>query len=146
MTPLDSNTEALQQSLQEQLQKEVYLMRELLSNMHQEEISRMLHDNTTLATILDSRSALLDKLGSLRKVKFSTLQTMHTKSPYLPFSIEMSFLHDQLTTLSEKIHRQFSTNRRLADNPDRYTYPSHYQQEQKKQCRKTKITTLQIKP
>lgn len=134
----------LQQNLQEQLQKEVYLMRELLSNMHQEEISRMLHDKTTLAAILDSRSTLLDKLGSLRKVKFTTIQNMHNKAPYLPSSIEMSFLHDQLTTLSEKIQRQFSTNRRLANHPERYAYPSHYQQEQKTECRKIKVTTLQI--
>ena len=136
---------ALQNKFQEEMQKEVYLMRELLSNMHQEEVSLMLQDKRCFQEILDTRSTLLEKLGRVRRDKQGLLHALEKSSPYLSHSIEILSLYDQISTLSEKIHRQFFTNRHLTKHPDHSLMQSEYLHEKRKPSQKTKVITLQIK-
>ncbi|MEN9344027.1 MAG: hypothetical protein RLZZ453_814 [Chlamydiota bacterium] len=134
----------LQNCIEKEMEKEVYLMRELLSNMHQEEVSLMLQDKAALAATLDKRSSLLETLGSLRKNKQTMIKDLHGATPYFPSSIEMDTLYEQLNVLSEKIHRQFTTNRKLTLYPDRYLPHLEYLHEKTKAAQKTKVITLQI--
>ena len=131
----------LHNQLQDQMQREVYLMRELLSNMHQEEISLMLHDRGSLHQILQQRSSLLEKLSSLRINKLEILSQIEDLPLYLSSSLEISSLHDQVTILSEKVHRQTTTNQRLTSHPEHY---SHFTQAPRPK-KKMAIATLQIK-
>ncbi len=123
--------------LQNQLQKEIYLMRELLSNMHQEEVSLILHDLGSRSELLDQRTQLLDKLSVLRNHKEETIQLLEiTHSP-----LEIHSLIDQITALTEKVNRQTTTNRRLSTTPDYYPQLTKVVRPKKK----TMVTTLQIK-
>lgn len=127
--------------LQTQMQREVYLMRELLSNMHQEEISLMLHDGGSLQQILQQRSFLLEELSSLRLNKLETLNQIEHITPYLSTPLEISSLGDQVTALNEKVHRQTTTNQRLTSHPERYYHLSETARPKKKVA----VATLQIK-
>lgn len=142
---MNPQAEPLQNRFQEEMQKELYLMRELLSNMHQEEVSLMLQDKRSLQEIMDIRSSLLEKLGGVRREKQSALHALETGCPYLSHSIEIVSLYDQISTLSEKIHRQFFTNRHLTKHPDRSLLQNEYLHEKTKPSQKTKVITLQIK-
>ena len=127
----------LHHELQEEMQREVYLMRELLSNMHQEEISLMLNDQGSLQQILHQRSFLLEKLSSLRLNKLETLKQIERSN----IPLEIDSLGEQLTCLTEKVHRQTNTNQRLITHPEHYY---HLAQEQRPK-KKLAIATLQIK-
>ncbi len=131
----------LHHKLQEELQREVYLMRELLSNMHQEEVSLMLHDSGSLHQILELRASLLEKLSTIRIHKLSTLKEIEYISSGITPPLEITSLGDQLSALSEKIHRQTTTNQRLN------TYPEYYYKlaEPQRPKRKVAVATLQIK-
>lgn len=135
----------LHNRFQEEMRKEVYLMRELLSNMHQEEVSLMLQDKKSLQEILDTRSSLLEKLGCVRRDKQGVLQALEKSLPHFHRSIEVVSLYDQLSALSEKVHRQFFTNRHLTKHPDRSLLQSEYLHEKTRPSQKTKVITLQIK-
>lgn len=134
----------LQNCIEKEMEKEVYLMRELLSNMHQEEVSLMLQDKAALAATLDKRSSLLETLRFLRKNKQTMIKDLQGATPYFSSSIEMDTLYEQLNVLSEKIHRQFTTNRKLTLHPDRYLPHLEYLHEKTKASQKTKVITLQL--
>ena len=68
------NWQTLHDALRDVLQKEIHLTRELLSNMHQEEVSLMLHDGGSLNLIMQQRSYLLEKLSYLRLYRIETTQ------------------------------------------------------------------------
>src|SRR5579871_2884787 len=128
------NWQALHVSLRDALQREIYLTRELLSNMHQEEVSLMLNDAGSLHQILQQRSEMLEKLSALRlhrqetTDKIEKIASANHKHPSLeeiiPTTDEMSTeilsLTDQLMALTEKIHRQYTQNQRLTEHPDHY--------------------------
>ncbi len=133
--------EMLHSQLQEEMQREVYLMRELLSNMHQEEISLMLNDKGSLQQILQQRSFLLEKLSGLRINKLETLKEIEHINPYFTTPLEINSLGDQLSCLTEKVHRQTSSNQRLSACPEHY----YHLTEQIRPKKKLTIATLQIK-
>src|SRR5690348_3396632 len=67
--------------LRDSLQNEVRLTRELLANMHREEVSRLLGDQGMLNQILTEQSHLVERLGKLRldrQEMTGTLETMVT--------------------------------------------------------------------
>ncbi len=153
------NWQSLHVSLRDDLQKEIYLTRELLSNMHQEEVSLMLQDTGGLEQILQQRSQMLEKLSSLRLRRQETtakiekiISANHKPSSLddiLPLSEEISTeilsLSDQLMALNERMNRQQSQNQRLAEHPDHSHYPPLQPSLQTRPKRKASVATYQIK-
>ena len=151
--------QALHISLRDDLQKEIHLTRELLSNMHQEEVSLMLHDPGSLNQILQQRSQMLETLSSLRLHRQETTEkiekiasTCH-KNPSLDeilppneeISTEILCLSDQLMALTERMNRQHSQNQRLAEHPDHSHYAPLQPSPQTRPKRKASVATYQIK-
>ena len=56
----------LHEQLSEALQKEVSIMRELLANLHQEELSLLLNDQGSLHELLEQRSRIIERLSMFR--------------------------------------------------------------------------------
>jgi chromosome segregation ATPase len=148
----------LHDGLRDGLQKEVHLTRELLSNLHQEEVSLMLHDSGSLNQIMQQRSHLLERLSVLRLQRLkmtrqieeiASINNAHpTLEEILPPSEEISneilSLSDQLSALNERMNRQHTQNQHLAEHPDRY-HPPQMQPEQARPKRKASIATFHIK-
>lgn len=153
------NWQMLHVSLRDDLQKEIHLTRELLSNMHQEEVSLILHDPGSLNQILQQRAQMLEKLSSLRlhrqetTEKIEKIATVYHKNPSLDeilppneeISTEILSLSDQLMALTERMNRQHSQNQRLTEYPDHSHYPPLQPSPQARPKRKAAIATYQIK-
>jgi uncharacterized protein with von Willebrand factor type A (vWA) domain len=151
--------QSLHVSLRDDLQKEIYLTRELLSNMHQEEVSLMLHDTGGLDQVLQQRSQMLEKLSSVRlhrqetTAKIEKIISANHKPPSLDeilppsdeISTEILSLSDQLMALTERMNRQQSQNQRLVEHPDHSHYPAIQPSLQGRPKRKASIATYQIK-
>lgn len=151
------NWQALHVSLRDDLQREIYLTRELLSNMHQEEVSLMLHDAGSLHQILQQRSEMLEKLSAIRlhrqetTDKIEKIASVNHKHPSLEeilppndeMSTEILSLTDQLMALTEKIHRQHTQNQHLTEHPDHY--PALQPSPEPRAKRKASLATYQIK-
>ena len=151
------NWQALHDALRDDLQKEIHLTRELLSNMHQEEVSLMLHDNGSLNQVLQQRSPMLEKLSSLRLHRQNTLEKIEKIAPcknkhpsldeILPpsddTSTEILSLSDQLMALTERLNRQHTHNQHLTDHgdPTRHLQPAP----EARPKRKASVATYQIK-
>jgi uncharacterized protein with von Willebrand factor type A (vWA) domain len=152
------NWQSLHVSLRDDLQQEIHLTRELLSNMHQEEVSLMLQDVGGLDQILQHRSQMLEKLSSLRlhrqeiTKEIEKIASSNHKNPSLDeilplneeISTEILSLSDQLMALAERMNRQQSQNQRLAKYPD-HSYPPLQTSAQTRPKRKAAIATYQIK-
>jgi uncharacterized protein with von Willebrand factor type A (vWA) domain len=153
------NWQTLHVSLRDVLQKEIHLTRELLSNMHQEEVSLMLQDGGSLNQILQQRSQMLEQLSSLRLHRQETTEKIEKiasvlhKNPSLDeilppneeISTEILSLSDQLMALTEKINRQYSQNQRLTEHPEHSRYTPLQPSPQTRPKRKVSIATYQIK-
>ncbi len=151
--------QSLHISLRDDLQKEVYLTRELLSNMHQEEVSLMLHDTGGLDQILQQRFQMLEKLSLLRlhrqetttkiekiaSADHKTLSLDEILPPNEEISTEILSLSDQLVALNERMSRQQSQNQRLSEHPDHSRYPPLQPSPQMRPKRKASVATYQIK-
>jgi hypothetical protein len=159
MTSQNEHWEALHTTLKEALQKEVHLMRELLSNLHQEELSLMFHDDGSLNHILQQRSQIVDRLSTLRLHRIKTteeIEKMVSSSPQAPSvdqllpphedsSSEILSLRDQLMSLTERMNKQNSLNVHLAEHPERFIPPRLQAEEKAREKRKASIATYQIK-
>ena len=126
-----SEWDALHQQLKDTLQKEVNIMRELLANVHQEELSRMFHDEGSLSQVLQQRSYIMDRLSSLRAsriqatemiekmVSTKTTPTLeHILPPEEEMSTEILSLRDQLMALTEQLNRQQTHNQYIIEHPE----------------------------
>jgi hypothetical protein len=144
--------------LRDDLQKEIHLTRELLSNMHQEEVSRMLQDKGSLNLILEQRSQLLEKLSFLRLHRLETTEKIEKMVGFsshpsldkvLPpdeeISTEILSLSDQLVALTERMNRQSTQNQRLAEYGDHVRYPLLPPQLEARPKKKASVATYQIK-
>jgi flagellar biosynthesis/type III secretory pathway chaperone len=148
------NWQELHNALRDDLQKEVHLTRELLSNMHQEEVSLMLHDAGSLNALLQQRSHLMEKLSSLRTHRREMTEQIEkiagaaTLDKILPpneeITMEILSLSDQLMALTEKISRQSTQNQYVAAHGDHYSYPQPLPAEARPK-RKAAVATYQIK-
>jgi hypothetical protein len=153
----EENWQALHVSLRDDLQREIYLTRELLSNMHQEEVSLMLSDSGSLNQILQQRSQMLEKLSAIRlhrqetTNKIEKIASANHKHPSLDeilppnddTSTEILSLTDQLVALTERIHRQHTQNQRLTEHPEHY--PPLQPMPEPRAKRKASVATYQIK-
>ena len=144
---------ALHQQLQQTLQKEVSLMRELLANMHQEELSLILNDQGSLTQLLQQRTVLVDHLSALRATRLETMDWIekmagaNTTDQMFPIAeestMEIMSLRDQLTALTDQMNRQQSQNQYLIDHPAEAKL--HAPQNAPRAKRKASVATYQIK-
>lgn len=138
----------LNEQLKETLQKEVNIMRELLANMHQEELSRLLNDQGSLQQLLQQRSVIVDRLGSLRKNRLDTsdrIEKITDKDQPVDdeMSTEILSLRDQLFALTEQMNRQQSQNQYLIEHPEHIQTLA--EQTLPRPKRKASVATYQIK-
>ncbi|MBS0604744.1 MAG: flagellar export chaperone FlgN [Verrucomicrobia bacterium] len=157
MVPEDWQT--LHNELRDGLQNEIRLTRELLSNMHQEEVSLMLHDTGSLNQILQQRSQMLERLSTLRLRRLQTTEriekiaTVGHKHPSLEeilppseeISTEILSLSDQLMALTERMNRQHTQNQRLSEHGDHHRYPPRQMTPEARPKRKASVATYHIK-
>ena len=148
--------QTLHNILKEGLEKEIRLTRELLSNLHQEELSLMLHDVGSLNQVLQMRYSMLESLSALRLNRVKTTEKIEkiasskNKHPSLeeilppsdPITVEILSLSDQLMALTERLHRQNTHNQKLKTNSDAHGYPPLSPQGRPK--RKASIATINI--
>jgi hypothetical protein len=151
--------QTLHGELRDDLEKEIRLSRELLSNMCQEEVSLILHDAGSLNQILQTRSQMLEKLSALRLRRLETTEKIEkiaslkhehpTLEEILPpneeITTEILSLSDQLMALTERINRQHTQNQHLEAHGDHPPYPPLQSTAQSRPKRKASVATLHIK-
>jgi poly-D-alanine transfer protein DltD len=151
--------QALHDELRDGLEKEIRLTRELLTNLHQEEVSLMLQDSGSLNGILQMRSEMLEKISSLRLCRVITTEKIEkmvaqkNKHPTLeeilplndPSSTEILSLSDQLMALTERMNRQHTQNQRIAEHGDHISYPPLQKAAESRPKRKASLATFHLK-
>ncbi len=146
--PFQEDPSRFHDVLVENLKKEVYLTRELLSNIHQEEVSLMLHDAGSLSQVLQQRASMLEKLSSLRSLRLETahkIAHLHSLHSTDLRSIEITSLNDQLAALTQRMNLQLSQTRRMNEHPDAYSRFALPYLEKKRPQKKSTVITLQVK-
>ncbi len=151
------NWQTLHSDLRDVLQNEIRLTRELLSNMHQEEISLMLQDTGTMNQILQQRSEMLEGLSSLRLQRLQTTERIEKivghkdpslekiLPPYEEITSEILSLSDQLMALTERINRQQTHNQHIAEHGDHHGYPPLQVAPESRPKRKAAVATYHLK-
>lgn len=144
--PTESKSSDLHGALKDLLKKEVSLSRELLSNMRQEEVSLMLHDQGSLIETLTQRSHLLQQLSALRLHRVETTKKIADLPPSDTLdvdSIEIASLNDQLESLTTRMTRELTCNKKNSYNC-RENAPFSMLKESRPK-KKTAVITLQVK-
>lgn len=123
----DSNETHLQ--LQQVMKKEIGTMREILANMHQEELSLLLGDKASLYQVMDERSKLLGFLSSLRLNRLEMSKKLQAFDDHHLDEIiwsETLSLRDQIMALVERMNMQHSRNAFVEkQNHYRLEIPTH---------------------
>lgn len=112
----------IQEQLKLAMQKEVNLMREILANMHQEELSLLMNDTPSWQKVMDERSEMVLRMSYLRKqrdlVALQFKENAKHKSKKLfeilkagdEISSEILSLLDQILALTERTNLQNCRN------------------------------------
>jgi uncharacterized protein with von Willebrand factor type A (vWA) domain len=151
--------QSLHGELKNGLAEEIRMTRELLSNMHQEEVSLMLHDAGSLNQVLQVRSLILEKLSSLRLMrqtiteKIQKIASIKHENPSLEemlppneeISSEILSLSDQLMALTERMNRMHAQNQRLEASGDHPPYPLPQTEAQSRPKKKASVATFHLK-
>lgn len=141
-------------SLNSALKNEIELMRELLANLHQEELALLENDKHRWAQVMEERSDHIVNLKEIRHQRICATEDLsrHTtfveKGEILPVqderSCEIFSKLDQLLALLERINLQncrndvlFDQSKQKQDLPLQCTYPHPLHREK----RKTKVAT-----
>ncbi len=155
-------SDLLHLELKQALQRELSLVREVLANLHQEELSLIFQDMGTYRQLIQSRLEMQDRLVHLKTVQDATTQQLFAilqeKKENLdleqilpdnePIRWEILSLRDQLATLMDKMNRQQMRNQHLADHPEHLLSVQHHTQLQNPSLRPKRqavITTYQVK-
>lgn len=117
-------------NLKDSMQKEIRVMREILANMHQEEMSLVRHDTFAWNQIMQDRFSMIQKLSTFReerllathKLEVLAQQQLDGKKatieqilpPHQEESCEILLLLDQILALTERMNRQQSRNETLS--------------------------------
>lgn len=117
--------EKAHRSLNTALKKEIHLMREILANLHQEELSLLENDSKRWDHIMDERSQMVMQLKTLRSKRVDITTTLEKlaiqleKKELFPLSEESSCelltKLDQMIALMERINLQNCRNDALFD-------------------------------
>ncbi len=157
MNPLPKDE--IHQQLQYSLKKEIELVREILGNLHQEELSLLVNDRTTLNQVIQERAHLSARLNDEQAArqqateKLQALTFPQETSAQIPLDqllqhpetldCETILLHDQMVALYQRMHLQNNRNRLLSNlaerNPHRQPQEQLYGQPKPK---KITLTTL----
>jgi hypothetical protein len=110
----------LQQKLKNVMKQEIAMMREVLANMHQEELTLQLYDQRTWTQILQDRGAMIKRLGHLRQERIHATEELnavssldHALAEGDDEACEILSMRDQLMALIERINAQQSKNQVL---------------------------------
>lgn len=134
-------TAILEEKLKESIQKEIILLRELLGNFLQEEISLSRLDKSGWTQLMQDRFTLTEQIKQIRNTR--NLEVTQIKEP----SCDILYLSDQLLALLQKIHEQTSHNENLLINTQHLvaiTHPMSYPE--RLVLTKVKKTTLMTLP
>lgn len=137
--------------LQTWLKKEIDAMREILANMHLEELSLLNQDLDEWSRILQQRSYLYLTLHDVREKRIAAVSAafpqLNQDSEYLPQlnnptadNCEILLLTDQITSLIEKLKSQSSRNQLLSQIANKSEFLQNSTHENKK--KKLKIATM----
>lgn len=111
--------------LQRVMKREFETLRELLANLHQEEVVILKKEPSYWKRLMNERSFLIEQLNAFRKTRFSTIKSLEEKTlqanapleKLLPLgnanSWEILSLRDQILTLSDRMSLQSSRNEML---------------------------------
>lgn len=116
------------EELKDSMQKEIRLMREVLSNLFQEETSLLEHNQNSWNYLMQDRFSMTEKLKCFRCdrelaiEKLKSLSPINEKSlPIFEFLLsndedicEITLLLDQLIALTDKINEQNARNQNLS--------------------------------
>lgn len=155
----DPSWHELHQILKEDLQREILFTRELLSNMHQEEVSLMLQDKGTLNLVLEQQFHLFERLSALRlhrqevtskiekivvnKKKIPSLEELLPSSDDI--STEILSLSDQLVSLTQRMQTQRSYNQHLEQTGKTISFHQQQMETPPRAKRKASIATYHLK-
>lgn len=118
----------IHEELKRSMQKEITLMRDLLANLHQEELSLLMHDRTSWNQLMEERAKIVQNLGPCRSARHEATQKlidhlskgnkkMLSLEELLPSqnesSCEILSLRDQLMALTERMNGQNCRNQTL---------------------------------
>lgn len=129
-------------TLKKSMEKEIDLMREILSNMMQEEVSLQGRDKPSWEALMQTRFQLIEQVKLFRQDRMKATSKLLTLSDEKTFekillgdeeiACEVVFLLDQLIALSEKINTQNIRNQKLSENSQHFIaipysigYPAH---------------------
>jgi hypothetical protein len=122
--------ENIQEVLQLSLKQEIVAMREMLSNMHQEELSLLAKDRKAWTLVMMQRANLLARLSEVRTERLAATQRLESIKKRLSPSFkdencEIISMRDQLTALVEKMNQQNLRIQSLEDHDGRVSsiYP-----------------------
>jgi hypothetical protein len=142
----------LHTELQTVLKQEIDTMRELLGNLHQEEILILQKDMSYWNQLMEERGRLIIKLSGLREYRISTTASLeahcsHINAPLealLPpddeNSSELLALRDQMFALLDRMNLQCSRNDMLTQ------LARHQEAPQPQQMQKQKISIATLPP
>jgi hypothetical protein len=124
MTESMSKKEILE-CLKLSMQKEVNMMREILSNMHREELSLQFNDKTSWEHVMIERAEMIDRLGTLRQKRMSATELFEKQSSYEDNeAIEILTLRDQIVALAERMNLIKCRNEYLSQHLVLQEHPS----------------------
>ncbi len=108
----------VQETLQLSMKQEIRAMREMLANMHQEELSILAKDRNAWKQVMMERVSLLARLSELRSVRLEATKQLEsmdkqTSTHLEEENCEILSMRDQLTALVEKMNQQNVRNQNL---------------------------------
>ena len=109
-----------EENLKKSMEKEIDLMREILSNMRQEEVTLLDQDKTSWEALMQSRFLLIEQVKVFRQDRMNATHKLLTISDEKTFekilsdseeiACDVVFLLDQLIALSEKDRKSTRLN------------------------------------
>ncbi len=140
------------------MQQELSISRDLLGNMHQEELSLIIQDQPSWNRVMIHRSQMLERLKTLRLQRVETTQeivkTLGLKEAncdlekLLPLNEEISYeifnIRDQLIALTERMNHQQNLNHHLIEHKNSLMSQAQRQPLAQKSS-KTGVTTCTLK-
>lgn len=148
--------------LQQSMKKEIEAMREILANMHQEELSLLLNDRKTWAQVMEERAALIARLSNLRNSRLQATEKLEELAfpqgkpveilleqilpPEDATTCETLFLRDQMMALVDRMNLQSNRNELLSNLPENQQHPSQAEVQPTSKPKKGKISIATLPP
>jgi hypothetical protein len=103
---MDEETKKFQENLQSSMKQEIGAMREMLANMHQEELCLIAHDQKAWTQVMMDRVSLLARLSELRSERLQCAKKLENLQDLAELDCEILSMRDQLASLVEKMNQQ----------------------------------------